>query len=235
MNTFINEKKYRYELKFLLNDKYAEILQYRMSLLMEPEDESHVIDGKYLVRSLYFDDVYNTAYYEKMDGLCFRKKYRIRFYNMDSSYIVLELKGKDGNLTYKKSDIITIDEYNFIISKEYDKIKIGDRKILGEFIDMCKLKNLIPSIIVDYERVVYTYPIEDVRITFDSSISSGQYDYDLFNEDMLLFDVLDRNMVVMEVKFNNYIPKVINDIIKTVPSSRISLSKFTLCKEKKGV
>lgn len=235
MNTFINEKKYRYELKFLLNDKYAEILQYRMSLLMEPEDESHVIDGKYLVRSLYFDDVYNTAYYEKMDGLCFRKKYRIRFYNMDSSYIVLELKGKDGNLTYKKSDIITIDEYNFIISKEYDKIKISDRKILGEFIDMCKLKNLIPSIIVDYERVVYTYPIEDVRITFDSSISSGQYDYDLFNKDMLLFDVLDRNMVVMEVKFNNYIPKVINDIIKTVPSSRISLSKFTLCKEKKGV
>lgn len=235
MNTFINEKKYRYELKFLLNDKYAEILQYRMSLLMEPEDESHVIDGKYLVRSLYFDDVYNTAYYEKMDGLCFRKKFRIRFYNMDSSYIVLELKGKDGNLTYKKSDIITIDEYNFIISKEYDKIKIGDRKILGEFIDMCKLKNLIPSIIVDYERVVYTYPIEDVRITFDSSISSGQYDYDLFNKDMLLFDVLDRNMVVMEVKFNNYIPKVINDIIKTVPSSRISLSKFTLCKEKKGV
>ena len=185
MNTFINEKKYRYELKFLLNDKYAEILQYRMSLLMEPEDESHVIDGKYLVRSLYFDDVYNTAYYEKMDGLCFRKKFRIRFYNMDSSYIVLELKGKDGNLTYKKSDIITIDEYNFIISKEYDKIKIGDRKILGEFIDMCKLKNLIPSIIVDYERVVYTYPIEDVRITFDSSISSGQYDYDLFNKDML--------------------------------------------------
>lgn len=233
MNSFT--KKYRYELKFLLNDKYAEILQYRMSLLMEPEDVSHTIGGKYFVRSLYFDDIYNTAYYEKMDGLCFRKKYRIRFYNLDSSYIVLELKGKDENLTYKKSDKITVDEYNLIINGDYDKIKIDDRKILEEFIKLCKYKNLIPSIVVDYERVVYTYPIEDVRVTFDSSISSGRYDYDLFNKDMMLFEILDRNQVVMEVKFNNYIPKIINDIIKTVPSSRISMSKFTMCKEKKGV
>lgn len=234
MSIFTDNKKYRYELKFLLNDNYAKILQYRMSLIMEPEEESHTIDGKYYVRSLYFDDIYNTAYYEKMDGLCFRKKYRIRFYNLNPSYIVLELKGKDNNLTYKKSDQITLNEYNLLINGEYDKIKIEDRKILHEFLMLCKHKALKPSIIVDYERIVYKYPIEDVRVTFDSLIASGRYDYDLFNKDMILFDVLDRNQVVMEVKFNNYIPKIINDIIKTVPSSRISMSKFTICKEKKG-
>lgn len=234
MSIFTNNKKYRYELKFLLNDHYAEMLQYRMSLIMEPEEESHTIDGKYYVRSLYFDDIYNTAYHEKMDGLCFRKKYRIRFYNLDPSYIVLELKGKDNNLTYKKSNIITLNEYNLLINEEYDKIKIENRKILQEFIFLCKYKGLKPSIVVGYERIVYKYPVEDVRVTFDSLISSGRYDYDLFNKDMNLFNVIDRNQVVMEVKFNNYIPKIINDIIKTVPNSRISMSKFTICKEMKG-
>ena len=234
MSTFI-DKNYRYELKYEINFNYAQVLKYRLSLLMERDKNSKSRDNSYYIRSLYFDDVYDTAYYEKIDGLEKRKKYRIRFYNFDLSYIVLELKGKEGNLTYKEQNKITKDEYIYLINKEYDKINIDDRKVLEEFILESKLKNLVPSVIVDYTRIAYTYPIGDVRITFDFNISSGKFNYDLFDTNILMYDVLEKDTMILEVKYNDFMPKVIKDIIKMVPMTRISMSKFAMCKEKKGV
>ena len=227
------KERYRYELKFLLNSSQAEILRYRLSLIME--QDANAIDGHYFIRSLYFDDVHDTAYYEKIDGLEEREKYRIRFYNFDHSYIMLELKGKKNNLTYKRQNKISEQDYNEIINQNYDKINTDDRPVLKDFIDKCKRRNLIPSIIVDYNREAYTYPVEDVRITFDEDISSGRFDYDLFSEELLPYRALDPNEVILEVKFNHFLPKTIKKILDTVPKTRIAMSKFALCKEKKEV
>ena len=92
MKNTSRKERFRYELKFLLNESQAQILKQRLSLIMEPDGNS--IDGNYFIRSLYFDDVNSTAYYEKIDGLEEREKYRIRYYNFDRTYIMLELKGK---------------------------------------------------------------------------------------------------------------------------------------------
>ena len=158
----LDNKKYRHELKFELNAKYAEILKYKFSLIMESEKKEYTVNGKYYVRSLYFDDVYNTAYYEKIDGLEKRKKYRIRLYNLDKSYIILELKGKDGNLTYKKSDRITVNEYYDLINQNYDKINIDDRRVLSEFINKSKSNNLIFDMLtfkLYFTPFVFQYPV----------------------------------------------------------------------------
>ncbi len=232
MYTFL-ENGYRYELKFILNSNIADILKYRLSLLMDLDE--HAEDGHYYIRSLYFDDINDTLYYEKINGLAEREKYRIRYYNFDKSYIVLELKGKKGDLSYKKQDRITEVEFNYIIDKEYDKIDIDNREVLEEFITKAKRNNYVPSVIVDYERVAYTYKFEDVRITFDYNISTGAYNYDFFNKDINTYKVLGPKEVLLEVKFNNKLPNIIDDIIKTVPMMRIAMSKFALCKEKKEV
>lgn len=230
-----NNQSYRYELKFLLSSSMAEILKHRLGLFMEKDENSNTLDNKYYIRSLYFDDVYDTAYYEKIDGLEEREKYRIRIYNLDPTYILIELKGKKGDLTYKKQDRITKKEYEFIVNKEYDKIKIGNRKILDDFIYKCKKNNLIPSVIVDYTREAYTYPVADVRITFDEDISSGRFDYDLLDEKLDVTRVIEPNEVILEVKYNNRLPRIVTEIISTIPITRIAISKFTYCKEKKGV
>jgi hypothetical protein len=227
------KERFRYELKYLINNSQAEILKQRLALIMDLDGNS--IDGNYFIRSLYFDDVHNTAYYEKIDGLEEREKYRIRFYNFDRSYIMLELKGKKNNLTYKRQNRITEKEYNDIVEKNYDKIKVEDRKVLEEFINKAKAKNLIPSIIVDYNRRPYVYDVEDVRITFDEDISSGRFNYDLFSKELLPYRALEPNEVILEVKFNNFLPKTIKKVLDTVPKTRIAMSKFALCKEKKGV
>ena len=233
MNT-LNNENYRYELKFLLSTKYANILKYRLELIMDKDENYPFIEGRYYIRSLYFDDIYDTAYYEKVDGVEDRIKYRIRYYNFDPSYIVLELKGKKNNFTYKKQDKITREEYDKIINKDYD-IDTERRPLLKEFITKSKAKNLIPSVIVDYSRIAFTYPVADVRITFDEDISSGIFNYDLFDENINLDHVIEPDEVVLEVKYNEILPKIIKEVLATVPMTRIAISKFAMCKEKKEV
>lgn len=232
MNTFIDN--YRYELKFMMNEKEAEVLKKRLSLLLPYDDFSNKKDGSYYIRSLYFDDIYDTAYYEKIDGLEEREKYRIRYYNFDKSYIVLEVKGKKGTVGYKLQDSINCEEYRYLIQQEYDKIDLKNRKTLEKFIIDCKRKNLIPSVIVDYERTAYTFPVCDVRLTFDSSITSGKYNDDFFNKDIMLYDVLEKGIMILEVKFNDFLPSFIKEVLQSTPMTRISMSKFALCRELKG-
>lgn len=232
--SILNKDNYRYELKFLLTKKKAEILKYRLSLIMEKDTNSVNPNGEYYIRSLYFDDTFNTAYYDKLNGLYEREKFRIRYYNLDHSFITLELKGKKGNVSYKRRNVISKNEYSLIMSGDYDKIDLEDRDLLQQFIDAIKRSNLKPSIIVDYTRIAYTYPYEDVRITFDESIMSGKYNYDLLN-DIKLYSVLEDDYVILEVKYNNKLPSFLNDVIKTVPMVRLAVSKFALCTERKYI
>ena len=145
------------------------------------------------------------------------------------------VKGKKGDRSFKRRNVITKEEYLFIKDRRFDKIEINNREVLKEFINMIKTKNLKPSVIVDYKRLAYTYKFEDVRITFDEDIKSGRFNHDLFNEKISLYKALEDDGVILEVKYNNKLPKFINDIIKTVPMIRIAASKFALCTERKGV
>ena len=96
-----------------------------------------------------------------------------------------------------------------------------------------KRKHLKPSVIVDYTRIAYTYPISDVRITFDSQIKSGRYDYELFDFELPTISVMEDQNVVLEVKFNEVLPEAIAMILATVPMYRQAVSKFALCRSVK--
>lgn len=231
----LNENNYRHELKFLLTRSKAEILKYRLGLIMEKDLNADTENGEYIIRSLYFDDIYNTSYYEKLDGIKEREKYRIRCYNGSDDFITLELKAKNGDLSYKRRNRIEKSDYINIITRNYDLIDDTDRPVLKDFLYKAKSINLKPSVIVEYKRIAFTYPFEDVRITFDEDISSGRHNYDLFDDDLILYPVLEDGEVVLEVKYNNKLPNILNDVIKTVPMIRIAVSKFALCTERKGV
>lgn len=228
-------KKYRHELKFIINSNDAEILKYRLSLLMDVDTNSCNEDNTYFIRSLYFDDIYNSAYYEKIDGLEKREKYRIRIYNFDDSFIRLERKEKNRDLTHKEQTKITREECINFMNSDFDLIDTSNNKLLEEFVLKHKFNQIKPSVIVDYRRLAYTYDVVDVRVTFDENIKSGRYNYDLFDKEILTHDVLDKNESVLEVKFNNYIPNHIAKVIMTIPSIRLAVSKFALCEEQKEV
>ena len=88
----------------------------------------------------------------------------------------------------------------------------------------------MPSIIVDYHRTAYTYQISDVRITFDSNIKSGLYNYNLFENNAPLYSVDEIGKQVMEVKFNEILPLHIANLLQDIPSCREAVSKFAICR-----
>ena len=223
---------YRHELKFKISNSAAEVLKQKLSLVMGFDSNAYYEDGSYLIKSLYFDDIESTSYYEKMDGVLYRKKYRIRVYNDDDSFIRLEKKMKHNNWTAKEQELISKDIYSKILEGKLDEIK-NPKGLLQEFIYDIKTKGLVPSVIVMYHRTAYTYPISDVRITFDSNIQSGLYNYDLFEKDAPRFNVDEEGKQVLEVKFNEILPLHIANILNDIPSCREAVSKFAICRSVK--
>ena len=222
--------KYRHELKYIISASQAEILKQRLGLIMNI-DKNATNNQNYLIRSLYFDDIFSNSYYEKLDGVLYRKKYRIRIYNHDENFIRLECKYKHNNMTSKEQTTINKELCQRLMQQEVDFTT--DNLFVNRFLTEMKVKHLIPSVIVDYQRVAFTYPISDVRITFDSHIQSGKYNYDLFDNTKPLYDVIESNTVVLEVKFNEILPSHIAIILSTIPSFRQAVSKFALCREVK--
>ena len=202
---------------------------------MGTDSNAYYDDGSYLIKSLYFDNLDSDSYYEKMDGVLYRKKYRIRIYNNDDSFIRLEKKMKHNNMTAKEQMLISKDIYSKILNGKLDEIE-NPKGLLLEFITNAKTKHLVPSIVVGYHRTAYTYPISDVRITFDSNIQSGLYNYDLFDTDMPTYTVDEVGKQVLEVKFNEVLPLHIANILNDIPSCREAVSKFAICRSiKEGV
>ena len=224
------EYKYRHELKFKISNSAAEILKQKLSLILGKDRNAYYKDGSYLISSLYFDDRDSTSFYEKMDGVLYRKKYRIRIYNNDDSFIRLEKKMKHNNLTSKEQMLISKEIYCKIINGKIDEITDAEGLLL-EFIRAIKTKGLIPSIIVEYHRTAFTYPISEVRITFDSNIQSGLYNYDLFDSSMPKYVVDEEGKQVMEVKFNEVLPIHIASLLNDIPSCREAVSKFAICRK----
>ncbi len=199
---------------------------------MDIDKNSVNLDNTYFIRSLYFDDINSTAYYEKIDGVLYRKKYRIRMYNNDSSFIRLERKWKHNNMTSKDQLKISKENCINLLTNQFDNIdkELLNHSLMKEFITDIKVFGLKPSVIVDYKRLAYTYPISEVRITFDEKIKSGLYNCNLFNMDRITYDVIDNDEVVLEVKFNEVLPEHISIILQTIPMYRQAVSKFALCR-----
>lgn len=223
-------RKYRNEIKFIINKNMAEVLKQRLSLIMEVDKNSVNSDNSYYIRSLYFDDEDSNAFYEKLDGVEYRKKYRIRIYNLDDKFIRLECKYKHNNMTSKDQILITKEECSKIIDGKIDDFKLEKDNILKQFLVDYRLNRLKPCIIVDYNRLAFTYHVSDVRITFDSKIKSGLYNYNLFDENACTYSVIDDSEVVLEVKFNEVLPEAIAIILSTVPTFRQAFSKFATCR-----
>lgn len=225
----MKEYKYRHELKFKISTSAAEVLKQKLSLIMNKDKYAKYKDGSYTIKSLYFDDRESTSYYEKMDGVLYRKKYRIRIYNDSEKPIKLEKKMKHNNLTAKEQMLISKEIYSKILNGNIEDINDASGLLL-EFINDVKTKGLIPSIIVEYHRVAFTYPVSDVRITFDSDIKSGMYNYDIFDINSPTYTVNEKGKIVMEVKYNEVLPLHIENLLQDIPSCREAVSKFAICR-----
>ncbi len=220
--------KLRHEKKYLINQKDYWILSNALKKLMKKDSFSDE-NGCYHVRSLYFDDVYDSSLYEKNSGVFARQKYRIRIYNLSDSSIKFECKLKYGEYISKESKNISKDTYYAIMDNNFAFLK-EQEGVLSRFYIKNNSSIFRPKVIVDYEREAYTVATGDVRITFDKELRAGFNSNDIFDPNLSTVNVFEHSIIVLEVKYNNFIPSYIQSILNLSSYTRSAVSKYLLCR-----
>lgn len=219
----------RHELKYFINPAELEVLRARLSPVLRLD--SHCRNGEpYAIRSLYFDDIDDTAYYDKTAGVMHRDKYRIRIYRYSDKEIFLERKRKMGDLIQKSSTQITRRLCEQIISGDPRGLQTSSNLLLQDMYVQMRTRLLRPAVIVDYAREAYLHPAENLRITFDLNLRSGLASQDLFNPKIATVTPMDQNTQILEVKFDRYLPSHIAGLLSGIQADRSAISKYVLCR-----
>ncbi|MCR4614718.1 MAG: polyphosphate polymerase domain-containing protein [Clostridiales bacterium] len=217
----------RHENKYFISQAAYYMLRSRLNCSSRVDFYAKA-DGQYKIRSLYFDDIFQSAYYDKIDGVENREKFRIRYYNDDDSFIRLESKQKLGKMTKKLSSRLTRPEVERIISGDTWFLFDKDDELLRRFYLQSRLHALKPTVIVDYIREAYIF--EDVRITFDMSLHTGNFNCNLFDPDLPTLPVLPADRVIVEVKYDEKLPDKFSSLIEPAHPMVSAVSKYTLCR-----
>lgn len=192
--------------------------------------DSHVSEsGRYHIRSLYFDNYNDKALREKIDGVNEREKFRIRCYNSDSNFIRLEKKIKRAGLGTKISALLTAEEAQKIIDGNFDWMRTANRALVTELYEKMKFQALRPKTIVDYTREPFIYPAGNVRITLDYNIRTGILATDMLNLNVPTVSA-SKGTIILEVKYDNFLPDVVRDIIQLNNRGETAFSKYGACR-----
>jgi len=187
------------------------------------------INGCYHIRSLYFDDIYDSSLYEKNAGVDRREKFRIRIYNKSDDIIKLERKAKVHSYINKESANISKDEFYQILNGDIDFLLKRPEPVCKLFYARSKTNLMKPAVVVDYVREPYIYQAGGVRITFDMRLEAAASGFDIFDKDLLTYPTEIYNMVVLEVKYDEFLPALVRDMLK-VNGSMLAVSKYVYCR-----
>ncbi len=212
---------FRHEFKHEIG--YCDLLALRSRLSAVMQQDPHAINGRYTIRSLYFDNLDDKALLEKVNGVDKREKFRLRCYNGDTSLIFLEKKVKNNGLCAKEQTVVTWQQAQAIVNGEdFDD---GGDKLLAGFRVKTETLGLRPKTIVDYTREPFVFPVGNVRVTIDYNIRTGMNCTDFFNADCVTVPAGDAP-IILEVKWDEVLPSVIRDIVQ-IPSTHTSaFSKY---------
>ena len=215
----------RHELKHEIS--YADMLALRGRLAAVMRRDEHAVGGAYKIRSLYFDNVYDKALREKLDGVNMREKFRIRYYNGDIGFIQLEKKSKIGSLTSKAQARISAEKAQKIISGDLDWMKSSENDLVRELYAKMRFEGLRPRTIVDYTREPFIYAPGNVRVTLDYDIRTGLGSTDFLSPKVPMVPAGDQKCI-LEVKWDEYLPDVVRCAVQLGRVRAESFSKYAI-------
>ena len=215
---------FRHEIKHVISQSDFYAVKQSMSGIALTDPHAG-LDGTYLIRSLYFDNVYNTALNEKRDGIAQRDKFRIRYYNGDLGFIVLEKKSKTDAFTSKLSEPITLSEVERLLNGDYEWLNKSEKPLFKELYGQMTLKLLRPRCIVEYTRIPFIYAPGNVRVTLDYDIRTGLSSLDFLNPASVTVPA-GNGEIILEVKWDEYLPDIIRHAVQLKDTRAGSFSKY---------
>ena len=222
------EKNFRHEYKFLISQNAARLLKLRLPCVMSRDPHAGPA-GQYTIRSLYFDDPDFAAFRDKVDGVDNRTKYRIRCYNGDTSLCRLERKEKKGHLTRKTGQSITPQDALSLQQCLFGGCPDHPTGLTEELRLLCSAGGLRPTVLVDYDRTPFVCHSGNTRITLDENLRTRPYCSDLFSDSQGMIPVLEPGDVILEVKFDDFLPGYLSEILSDIPKIPMAISKFAMC------
>ena len=224
MNKVLREEK-----KFLISVADFISLSHKVEqvMLSDPHNGTH----GYMIRSLYFDTPFDDDFFEEQAGVELRRKVRLRCYDPNANYAMLELKQKQGAQQLKRSLRITRNDALRLISSDYSVLLSYPEPFAAEMYALMQRGCYRPKTIIEYNRKAYIAKENKIRITFDNKIVSTESNFDFFNPSLNMNPVLDPYNVVMEVKYNGFLLGYLKELINCTDKSELSISKYILARQ----
>ena len=231
MATTIEKKpplKLRHELKHRINPQDDLIVSARLRKLF-PHDPNGGPGGSYRVCSLYFDTPSDRALRQKLDGVNFREKFRLRYYGEDTSFIRLEKKFKVNGLCGKHSAPVTKEQAEDLLEGRIDFLLESKNPLLVELYSKMRGQLLAPRTIVSYDREAFCFGPGNVRITLDRNLRSGFDSRDFLNPGLVHIPVSD-GLSVLEVKYDEFLPQLVRMAVQVPGRQAAAYSKYAVCR-----
>ncbi len=217
----------RHEWKHEISPSDLLALRRRLRAVMRPDP--HAEGGRYEIRSLYFDTPTDKALREKIDGVNLREKFRVRYYNGDTTMIRLEKKSKRGGLGGKVSAALTAREAQAIVDGDCRWMSGSERPLVAELYRKMVCQGLRPKTIVDYVREPFTFAPGNVRVTLDYNIRTGLRCTDFLDPACITIPAPGAP-IILEVKWDAFLPGVIRDAVQLEGRRTSSFSKYAACR-----
>jgi len=214
----------RKELKYVIT--VSEFMRLKRKIVAYLRADKNMQNGFYQVRSLYFDTFDNVDLFDSILGSSEKSKVRLRVYPPDTEFINLELKEKNGSDGFKTSVAVTREEadsllkarYSFLLKKQSpEAIRIYTRLASGGY---------FPKSIVEYKRSAFYLPVSDTRITFDYDVGVSPIPSLFFNKKILTTAVSERNIGVLEIKYNDFLLGALKDVLENIDNLNEANSKY---------
>jgi hypothetical protein len=222
------ELRWRHEWKYWISWEQYHVLRCRLRALLRP-DPNVGPSGEYRVRSLYFDTIGEDHAFEKLSGINRRAKFRIRTYGEVQDWARLEIKHRKGHRVSKESVRLSREE-----SIRLAQGRVGLDKSRSPILSQLKmaLRRGIaqPAVIVDYIREPYIQSAGNVRITFDKQLSTSAWNHSLFDEDLPLLPVRGEGAMILEVKYDAFLPLAIKRVFPNSILGPMAISKYIFCR-----
>lgn len=216
----ILRKEIKYQISF---EKYLK-LKPRLSALLKYDTHSN--EEGYMVRSLYFDTLENRDMYDTLYGLEKKHKIRLRIYSIYDSKVKLEWKRKIGTDSQKITFFISRNEAETMINGDYEFLSLKGDVEANELYRLLIHEVYQPRIVVEYKRIAYEYPVSNVRICIDSNINASLTPFNFFNENCGLIPIISTDMRVLEVKYDDFLPMMIKEVLSSIDELPQSNSKY---------
>lgn len=231
----------RYEMKYLVPS--AQLQQVRAELDARMQRDKYAGPDGYGLWSLYYDTDRLRFYYEKIEGLKFRRKLRIRRYGEvglnvpDDTEVSVEIKQRVNRVTQKRRVLLPYDRARRLCDGRERIIgNTADQPFIDEMLDLIVRLDLRPTAMTGYRREPYVGTGADLglRVTLDHRIRGRDRDFDLRSESESRY-IVHPDLTVLEIKINERAPYWVTDMAARLGLQVQRISKYCQSIEAHGI